>query len=103
MGTQPTSVKVVRSVYSYQNILGKEQWSQLPDNPGLIGLVWQLLMVYSLVWVGGATTVPLTLSSVSQEKVRGNNGLRSSLPCLHHVRDPACVTTEQALVVAGGI
>ena len=48
----------------------------------IVGLVWQLLMVYSLVWV---VVVPLTLSSVSQEKVRGNSGLRSSLPCLHHV------------------
>ena len=71
-------------VYSYQNILGKEQWSQLPDNPNR----WfGLAVIDGLLTSVGGYVVPLTLSSVSQEKVRGNNGLRSSLPCLHHVSE----------------
>ena len=47
------------------------------------GLVLQLLMVFSLVWVVLEIASP-TLFSVSQEEVRGSSGLRSSLLCPHH-------------------
>ena len=61
------------------------------------------LMVFSLVWVVVIIYfIPqLTPFSVSQEKVRESSGLRSSLPCPHHVAVHS-VSTEQALIVAGG-
>ena len=66
-------------VYSYQNIAGEKQWSQLPDNPNVnCGL-----MVFSLVWVV-ITMAPQMFSSVSQEKVRGSSGWRSFPLCPHH-------------------
>ena len=70
-------------VYSYQIIGEEEQWSQLPDNSNEdCGLAVINGLVTSVVAVTMAT---LTLSSVSQEKVRGRNGLRSSLLCPLHV------------------
>ena len=65
-------------VYSYQSILGREEWSQLPDNPDCsIGLA---IIDGLLTSVGGSGPTNNTLLSLT-----GNNGLRSSIPCLHHV------------------
>ena len=87
-------------VYSYQNILGKEQWSQLPDNPN---------------WNCGLSVIDGLLTSVGGD----NNGSTNTLLSLtgegmrkqwSEIFPPmptprwsvACITTEQSLVVAGG-
>ena len=59
-------------------------------------------MVSSQVWVVRTVEVSPTLSSVSQEKVRGSSGLRSSLRCPLNAVLQLYITTEKALVVVGG-
>ena len=87
-------------VYSYQSILGKEQWSQLPDDPN---------------WNCGLSVIDGLLTSVGGD----NNGSTNTLLSLtgegvrkqwSEIFPPmptprwsvACITTEQSLVVAGG-
>ena len=89
------------TVYSYQNILGNEQWSRLPKNPN-----WN----FSLAVIDGL------LTSVGSRDSRGSTNTLLSLtgegernkwsevfPPMPTPRySTACITTEKALVVAGG-
>ena len=98
---RPAAINSVR-VYSYQNILGNEQWSRLPDNPN-----W----AFSLAVIDGL------LTSVGGRNIRGSINTLLSLtgegerkkwseifPPMPTPRSlTACITTEKALVVAGGI
>ena len=88
-------------VYSYQSVLGKEQWCQLPDNPnGSFGLV----VIDSLVTsVGGNNFIgPInTLFSLVGEG--GKKRWSEVFPPMPTPRsEVACVTTEEAVIVAGG-
>ena len=90
---------IIQRVYSYQNILGKEQWSQLPDNPNY----WFGLAVIDglLTSVGGKGLSTNTLLSLTGEGERKQ--WSQIFPPMPTPRwSAACVTTEQALVVAGG-
>ena len=87
-------------VYSYQNILGKEQWSQLPDNHNNnIGLA---VIDGLLTSVGGANNGPTnTILSLTGEGMRKQ--WSEIFPPMPTPRESvACITTEQSLVVAGG-
>ena len=87
-----------REVYSYKNILGKEQWSRLPDNPNEY---FDLAVVDGLLTsVGGRgpTNTLLSLTGEGERKQWSQIFPPMPTPC----RNAACVTTEQALVVAGG-
>ena len=85
-------------VYSYQNILGKEQWSQLPDNPN----DWFGLAVIGglLTSVGGGDLTNTLLSLTGEGERKQWSQIFPPMPTPRS--DAACVTTEQALVVAGG-
>ena len=87
-------------VYSYQNILGKEQWSQLPDNPNkncVLAVIDGLLTS-----VGGNNNGDInTLLSLTGEGMRKQwSEIFPPMPTPR--RSVACITTEQSLVVAGG-
>ena len=87
-------------VYSYQNILGKEQWSQLPDNPNKnIGLA---VIDGLLTSVGGYNNDCInTLLSLTGEGMRKQwSEIFPPMPTPY--QSVACITTEQSLVVAGG-
>ena len=87
-------------VYSYQNILGKEQWSQLPDNPNMnCGLA---VIDGLLTSVGGYNNGSInTLLSLTGEGMRKQwSEIFPPMPTRH--MSVACITTEQSLVVAGG-
>ena len=87
-------------VYSYQNILGKEQWSQLPVNPNK---AFGLAVIDGLLTsVGGANNDYInTLLSLTGEGMRRQ--WSEIFPPMPTPRDTvACITTEQSLVVAGG-
>ena len=89
-------------VYSYQNILGKEQWSQLPDNPNK---GFSLAVIDGLLTsVGGLNSrydVISTLLSLTGEGERKQ--WSEVLPPMPTARyNTVCITTGQALVVAGG-
>ena len=87
-------------VYSYQNILGEEQWSQLPDNTNInCGLA---VIDGLLTSVGGCNNVYTnTLLSLTEEGRREQwYEVFSPLPTPR--QSVACITTEQYLVVAGG-
>ena len=87
-------------VYSYQNILGKEQWSQLPDNPNKnCGLS---VIDGLLTSVGGYNIGPTnTLLSLTGEGMRKQ--WSEIFPPMSTPRwAVACITTKQSLVVAGG-
>ena len=87
-------------VYSYQNIHGQEQWSQLPDNHNLS---FGLAVVDGLLTsVGGfRNSCTNTLLSLTGEGERKQ--WSEIFPPMPTPRTTAtCVTTEQALVVAGG-
>ena len=87
-------------VYSYQNILGEEQWSQLQDNPNKnCGLA---VIDGLLTSVGGYNNGDInTLLSLTGEGMR-----KQWSEIFPHMPTPrksvACITTEQSLVVAGG-
>ena len=84
-------------VYSYQNILGKEQWSQLPDNPNkncVLSVIDGLLTS-----VGGNNNGPInTLLSLTGDGMRKQ--WSEIFPTPRWL--VAFITTEQSLVVAGG-
>ena len=87
-------------VYSYQNIHGQEQWSQLPDNPNQnCGLA---VVDGLLTSVGGtnngSTNTLLSLTGEGERK----QWFEIFPPMPTPSESPACVTTEKALVVAGG-
>ena len=86
-------------VYSYQNILGKEQWSPLPDNPD----VWFGLAVIDglLTSVGGGDPTNTLLSLTGEGERKQWSQIYPPMPTPRS--SAACVTTEQALVVAGGV
>ena len=88
-----------QKVYSYQSILGKEEWSQLPDNPNcLIGLA----VIDGLLTSVGSRGPTNTLLSLTGEGERKQ--WSQIFPPMPTPRDHvACATTEQALVVAGGV
>ena len=88
-------------VYSYQNILGKEQWSQLPVNPNMnCGLT---VIDGLLTSVGGNNNgYTNTLLSLTGEGMRKQ--WSEIFPPMPTPRESvASITTEQSLVVAGGI
>ena len=85
-------------VYSYQNILGKEQWSPLPDNPNR----WFGLAVIDglLTSVGGSGPTNTLLSLTGEGERKQWSQIFPPMPTPRS--NAACVTTEQAVVVAGG-
>ena len=88
-----------QKVYSYQSILGKEEWSQLPDNPNcLIGLA----VIDGLLTSVGSRGPTNTLFSLTGEDERKQwSQIFPPMPTSRaHV---ACIATEQAVVVAGGV
>ena len=93
-------------VYSYQNILGKEQWSQLPDNPKYwFGLAVIGGLLTSVGGGGPTNTLPsftanTLLSLIGEGKRKQWSQIFPPMPTPR--KNAACVTTEQALVVAGG-
>ena len=94
-------------VYSYQNIRGCEQWSTLPDNPNK---AFSLAVIYGLLTsVGGTTVSFLSLSNhpvntlfslIEEEETKQWKELFPPMPTARS--DTTCITTERALVVAGG-
>ena len=89
-------------VYSYQNILGNEQWSRLPDNSNK---AFSLAVIDGLLTsVGGynspylATNTLLSLTGEGERKQWSE--VFPPLPTPRY--DTASITTEKALVVAGG-
>ena len=89
-------------VYSYQNILGNEQWSTLPDNPNR---AFSLAVIDSLLTsVGGYdsrhedTNTLLSLTGEGERKKWSE--VFPPMPTPRY--NTACITTEKALVVAGG-
>ena len=90
-------------VYSYQNILlGNEQWSRLPVNPNE---VFSLAVIDGLLTsVGGKDSRGLTntlLSLTGEGERKKWSEVFPPMPTPRH--STACITTEKALVVAGGI
>ena len=87
-----------REVYSYQNIHGKEQWSRLPDNPNdRFGLA---VIDGLLTSVGGKGLTNTLLSLTGEGERKQWSQIFPPMPTPRW--NVACVTTEQALVVAGG-
>ena len=92
-------------VYSYQNILGNEQWSRLPDNPKE---AFSLAVLDGLLtsvggWTQGwpsrsLTNTLLSLTGEGERKQWSEVFPQMPTPC----GLTACITTEKALVVAGG-
>ena len=85
-------------VYSYQNIFGNEQWSQLPDNPNRY---FGLAVIDGLVTsVGGDGPTNTLLSLTGEGEKKEWSEVFPPMPTPRSY--VTCVTTEQALVVAGG-
>ena len=85
-------------VYSYQNIHGKEQWSRLPDNPNIL---FGLAVIDGLLTsVGGKCPTNTLLSLTGEGERKQWSQIFPPMPTPRW--NVACVTTEQALVVAGG-
>ena len=85
-------------VYSYQNIHGKEQWSRLPDNRSKYFGLAVIDGLLTSVGGGGPTNTLLSLTGEGERKQWSQ-----IFPPMPTPRwNVACVTTEQALVVAGG-
>ena len=89
-------------VYSYQNILGNEQWSRLQDNPhkgfGIVVIDGLLTSVggYNSRYVD--TNTLLSLTGEGERKQWSEVFLPMPTPRCR----TSCITTDQALVVAGG-
>ena len=87
-------------VYSYQLIGEEEQWSQLPDNDNEI---FSLAVINDLVtsvggYKNGYTDTLLSLTGEGERKKWSE--IFPPMPTPR--QNAACITTEQALVVAGG-
>ena len=88
-------------VYSYQNILGNEQWSTLPNNPNAgfsLAVIDGLLTSVGGRNSRGPTNVLRSLTGKGERKQWSDDFPR--MPTPRH--STACITTEKALVVAGG-
>ena len=88
-------------VYSYQNILGNEQWSRLPDNPNR---AFSLAVIDGLLTsVGGRSSRGPTNTLLSLTGEGERKKWSEFFPPMPTPRGlTACITTEKALVVAGG-
>ena len=88
-------------VYSYENIVGQERWSQLPDNPNQIfGLAFIDGLLTS---VGGINDDKFTKSLFGLTEEGERKQWCEIFPPMPTPRaSTACVTMKQALVVAGG-
>ena len=88
-------------LYSYQNILGNEKWSQLPDNQTMnFGLA---VVDDHLTSVGGFKISGFSNTLCSLREEGESKGWCDIFPPMPTPRDYAtCVTTKEALVVAGG-
>ena len=87
-----------REFYSYQNILGIEQWSLIPNNPNeYFGLA---VIDGLLTSVGGSGPTNTLLSLTVEGERKQWSQIFPPMPTPRS--NAACVTTEQALVVAGG-
>ena len=88
-------------VYSYQNILGNEQWSRLPDNPNK---AFSLAVIDDLLTsVGGKDSRSLTNTLLSLTGEGERKKWSEVFPPMPTPRSlTACSTTEKALVVVGG-
>ena len=83
-------------VYSYQNIQGEDEWCQLPDNPYHD---FGLAVIDGLLTSVGGSNNKCTNSLLSFTK----KGWSEIFPPMPTPRSSvACVSTEQALIVAGG-
>ena len=92
-------------VFSYQNILGNEQWSRLPDNPNKafsLAVIDGLLTSvggWSQGWFSrGATNTLLSLIGEGERKKWSE--VFPPMPTPR--QSTSCITTEKGLVVAGG-
>ena len=87
-------------IYSYQNIPGREQWTQLPNNPyedfGLAVIDGCVTSVGG--YKNGSTTC--TLLSLTGGERKQWSEIFPPMPTAR--ASAACVTTEQVIVVAGG-
>ena len=90
-------------VYSYQNILGNKQWSKLPDN--LNGGFSLAFIDGVLTSVGGYDSHSVATNTLLS--LTGESGMKKWSEVFPPMPTPrfstACITTEKALVVAGGI
>ena len=85
-------------VYSYENILGNGQWSRLPANPNMgCGLA---IIDGLLTSVGGRGPTNILLSLTGEGERKQWSEVFPPMPTPRH--STACITTEKALVVAGG-
>ena len=89
-------------VYSYQNIPGNEEWSRLPDNPNM---EFSLAVLDGLITsVGGYDSRYVDTNTLLSLRGKGVRKKWSEVfPAMPTPRNStACITTEKALVVAGG-
>ena len=89
-------------VYAYQNILGNEQWSMLPNNPNDS---FSLAVIDGLVTsVGGRNSHSVVTNTLFSLTGEGERKQWSEVfpPMPTPRRLTACITTVQAIVVAGG-
>ena len=87
-------------VYSYQNVRGEEEWSQLPDNPcrNFCLAVIDGLLTSVGGYNNGYTNTLLSLTEEGERKQWSEIFPPMPTPRSH----VACVSTEQTLIVAGG-
>ena len=89
-----------RKIYSYQNIQREEQWTRLPDNPNK---EFSLAVIDGLLtsvggYKDGYTNTLLSLTGDCKRKQWSE--IFPPMPTPRH--NTTCITTEQAVVVAGG-
>ena len=89
-----------KKIYSYQNIHGQEQWSELPDNPNQNCFLAVIDGLFTSVggFRYGFTNTLLSLTGEGERK----EWSEIFPPMLTPRTTAACVTTEQVLIVAGG-
>ena len=89
------------SVHSYHNIPGNEQWPRLPENPNKsfsLAVLDGVLTSVDGLDSSGLTNNLLSLTGVREWKQWSE--VFPPMPTQRH--STACITTEKALVVAGG-